>query len=153
MKKETWFITAATDAGVTRMIAEAVEGYKHQDTSVIGITSWGVVNMKEVLIQEDTKVKIPKYPICKERHRLTIERKGKRYYYLNKDHTHFFLVDTGLDGIFTSREIQFRHKFEKYIVDKQTSELKSKQISFPIFMYSIQILLTLCYANFSKFCN
>lgn len=125
MQKETWFITNALDVGVTSMIAEAVEGYKYHDTSVIGITSWGVVAHKELLVQESKKIKLPRYPIVKELHKAS-KKKHKETFFLNKDHTHFFLVDTGKPGELSSKEIEFRSRFEKYVVDRQIAALQNK---------------------------
>ena len=53
--QEVWFITGATDDGVNRIVAEAVEGYKHKKTSVIGVTTWGVVHDNKKLINEHDK--------------------------------------------------------------------------------------------------
>ena len=54
---------------------------------------------------------------------------GKRNkYYLNKDHTHFLLVDTGdcelKDNL---AEIEFRCKLERLIVDQQVQQINRKR--------------------------
>jgi len=61
MRKESWFLTSGIDQGVTKLIAEAV-GYK-MNTSVIGVTAWTSVNQKELLVQDEDSVRIPRYPV------------------------------------------------------------------------------------------
>ena len=63
VQKESWFLTSAIDQGATKLIAEAVEGYRFKDTNVIGVVSWKSVSCKSKLKQKPDQIKIPTYPV------------------------------------------------------------------------------------------
>lgn len=54
--------------------------------------------------------------------------KMRNEYFLNKDHTHFLLIDTGTsdNNHRTKKVINFRSKIEKFIVDKQIEQINEK---------------------------
>lgn len=121
MGSETWFITKGSDSGVTKLAGDAMEGCIHKNTAVIGITLWENIHGRKEFIQAKDSIKIPKYLIKRDANGLP--PKGKSLEYLNKEHTHFFFLDTGGNNSI-NKEAQFRSKLINHIIERQINEIE-----------------------------
>ncbi|KAJ8309654.1 hypothetical protein KUTeg_012798 [Tegillarca granosa] len=129
-----WIITGGTNLGVMRYVGEAVRDYKltYGESSPIvalGIATWGIVQSKESLINEDCRGKWP-----------ATYRIEKKYIpnesYLDPNHTHFILVDDGTVHQF-GKEIVFRALFENAVSNIKTNTGKNA-VSIPVVLLVLQ---------------
>lgn len=130
-------ITSGLDCGITEYVSNTLQGHKYNSTKLIGVTTWGIVAGRECLRALDSlklaeaKHFFPKYPPIDP---LDIAMKGRTRddeYFLNSQHGHFLLVDTGEHGI-PNREYHFRTKLERAITKEQ-----SRCKGIPLFKTSI----------------
>ena len=98
-------VTGGTNTGVMKYVGDALEGYKNPR---IGIATWGKIIQNDHLInKEDDHIK--EYTV-----RSSFYGPGA---YLDHNHTHFLLVDSGLSQF--GDEIKWRSDFEKEIINNK----------------------------------
>ena len=102
---KAWLITSGSNAGVMRLVGDAVR--KHEvSVPLIGIFPWGTTNCRERL--DDAIGKVAPYGKA-----TPASRDGAP---LNRDHTHFILVDSGAEnGAAWGTEIALRSELEATI--------------------------------------
>ncbi|KAK3101394.1 hypothetical protein FSP39_003210, partial [Pinctada imbricata] len=110
-----WIVTGGTNTGVMKHIGEAVRDYGLATTQpiiAIGIATWGVIQNKEELINNEGLGKWPAtYRIDKR------EKRGESF--LDPNHTHFILADNGTQHQF-GVEITMRACIENAIANMKT---------------------------------
>ena len=90
--RETWFITDGIDSGLTSLLGTAVNKNRCKNAKVIGFSSWcKIYNNKRLLQLDRHTVNISTYPIKKDN---SFTQMDESLSFLNKDHSHFFLVDS-----------------------------------------------------------
>ncbi|KAK7104609.1 hypothetical protein V1264_019300 [Littorina saxatilis] len=121
-----WIITGGTATGVMKLVGEAVEGYvtdsengKKQQLVVLGIASWGFVAQRKKLKDAE---RFPKKSPAQYEPQKTVEEDKDAP--LDKNHTHFILVDNGSVGK-AGGEIEFRSRLEKCIADAGNQQVPS----------------------------
>ena len=107
-----WVITGGINDVVMKHVGDALQG---QSKTLIGITAWGIVSNKEMLVQSSNIPLGGKFPYKVES---SLVQKGA---YLDHNHTHFLLINDGSEGKF-GVEIPFRAKFEKFIMESTISK-------------------------------
>jgi transient receptor potential cation channel subfamily M protein 2 len=117
-----WIITGGTNAGVMRLVGEAVadEYPKYSTVSelvVLGIATWGSVAMRNKLLKNDAPVHYARDPNNPE------DNKETKDVLLDTNHNNFILVDDGTVGRF-GREIDFRADFEDELTKSGTQANK-----------------------------
>jgi len=109
-----WIITGGTNTGVMRHVGKAVKGHtvlsrgahpkdKASQLPLIGITTWGIVEHREKLI--NCKGVAPYHMTS------SLESKGSC---IDNNHSHFILVDDGTVGKY-GREIDWRANLQNWI--------------------------------------
>ena len=88
MSAKAWIFTAGSDAGVMKLVGNAVAALAKDDVRLplIGVFPWGVTNGRQILQSHSGRV--ARYPDAG----LEATRDGAP---LNATHTHFILVDDG----------------------------------------------------------
>nr|CAB3267284.1 transient receptor potential cation channel subfamily M member 2-like [Phallusia mammillata] len=107
-----WIITGGTNAGVMKHVGKAVQEHaaaksnkkKTNKVVTLGIVTWGILQNKSSITE-------------KGKHDINLEN-GSRLSVLDKNHTHFVLVDDGTVEEY-GKEIKFRAQLEKHIAASQ----------------------------------
>lgn len=122
MSTNAWFLTGGTDNGAIKFVGSVLQGHTYKDVKIIGIVPWGVVAGREILESNGNTLKdyAPRYPPQRVRKHTGIR---KREFYLNRNHSHFVLVDTGKFGI-VDGELEFRSQLESMIINEQIKQCK-----------------------------
>ena len=115
-------VTGGTNTGVMKYVGEALEGYKNPR---IGIATWGKITQNECLINSNDHTK--EYTV-----RSSFYEPGA---YLDHNHSHFLLVDSGLSQF--GGEIEWRSAFEREIINNKTIGNKYLYCYFTCLSYDI----------------
>ncbi|XP_057302958.1 transient receptor potential cation channel subfamily M member 1-like [Hydractinia symbiolongicarpus] len=107
-KTRSWIITGGTDAGVMKFVGTALKDESDENVRLLGICTWGVISGREVLVNKGGRASYPP-----EGHNLVTEDIA-----LEKNHTHFILVDGGKVRQFR-QEMFFRSMLEQKIMKWQ----------------------------------
>lgn len=138
-----WIITGGTNAGVMKHVGQAVRDYSLSNSIqgqivAIGVATWGVIHNREALINEEVRLSYFLHFYCWQCNNLchfdffvivsiqgcfpalymTDKTSQGRLSCLDKNHTHFLLVDDGTHGHY-GVEIELRTCLEKCISGKQ----------------------------------
>ena len=99
-----WIVTGGTDSGVMKLVGEGMAEYNALErVQLIGIANWGNIHGREALF--DVRDGVIEYAKTKPN-----DATGAN---LEPNHTHFLLVDTGLEGGKAwGGEIAFRARLE-----------------------------------------
>uniref|UniRef100_A0A3P9LM50 Transient receptor potential cation channel, subfamily M, member 2 n=1 Tax=Oryzias latipes TaxID=8090 RepID=A0A3P9LM50_ORYLA len=121
-----WIITGGTNAGVMKHVGQAVRDYSLSNSIqgqivAIGVATWGVIHNREALINEEG---------CFPALYMTDKTSQGRLSCLDKNHTHFLLVDDGTHGHY-GVEIELRTCLEKCISGKQLGK-KDRSVTIPV---------------------
>ncbi|XP_057305453.1 transient receptor potential cation channel subfamily M member 7-like isoform X1 [Hydractinia symbiolongicarpus] len=114
-KTHSWIITGGTDTGVMKFVGKALENEPYGKVQLLGVATWGVISGREVLIDRGDLVQYPP-----DGHKLTT---GDTL--LDKNHTHFILVDGGKVREF-GQEIKLRAELEQEIMKWQIDSALKK---------------------------
>ena len=118
-------VTGGTNTAVMKYVGEALEGYKNPR---IGIATWGKITQNECLINTEGHIK--QYTV-----RSSFLESGA---YLDHNHTHFLLVDSGLAKL--GGEVEWRSDFERQIINKKMIGNKYLYFYFTCLSYDIIFL-------------
>uniref|UniRef100_A0A3P9H183 Transient receptor potential cation channel, subfamily M, member 2 n=1 Tax=Oryzias latipes TaxID=8090 RepID=A0A3P9H183_ORYLA len=121
-----WIITGGTNAGVMKHVGQAVRDYSLSNSMqgqivAIGVATWGVIHNRDALINEEG---------CFPALYMTDKTSQGRLSCLDKNHTHFLLVDDGTHGHY-GVEIELRTCLEKCISGKQLGK-KDSSVTIPV---------------------
>lgn len=121
LSTNAWFLTSGTDNGAIRFVGSVLEGHTYKDVKVIGVLPWGIVAGRDVLVSNGDTLRdyAPKYPPHRTARKMTGIRRCE--FYLNRNHSHFILVDTGKIGV-VDGELQFRSQMESMIISEQIKQ-------------------------------
>jgi len=119
-----WIFTGGTDSGIHRLIGDVLQGHKYNETVLLGITAWNIVKGRQSLktFNDPEAIKYPPVHPADEKSNVKADE-----IYLNKDHSHFLLVDFPEKGAF--QETLFRAKLEQKLINQDQGFGK---IIFPI---------------------
>lgn len=110
---DAWITSGGNNIGVMKYVGEAIAGASldpNQKLVVLGISNWGSLANKEQLIRNDKKQLFVEYNVSSS------NSNSKTNAFLDKNHSHFVLVDNGQLNVFGG-EVEFRAKLEREIVD------------------------------------
>ena len=83
---KAWFITGGSNSGVMKYVGEAlVDGKGQSITPIIGVASWGVLNGRDLMEKANGGYVDYGNP----------DKYAKPHVSLDRNHTHFILVDDG----------------------------------------------------------
>ncbi|XP_078119009.1 LOW QUALITY PROTEIN: transient receptor potential cation channel subfamily M member 2 [Sander vitreus] len=115
-----WIISGGMHTGVMKHVGQAVRDHALSSAMqgqivAIGVATWGIIQNKKALVNSEG---------CFPAHYLMdIESQG-RLSCLDNNHTHFLLVDDGMQGQY-GVEIELRSRLEKYIAGKHLGNEES----------------------------
>uniref|UniRef100_A0A3B3CWT1 Transient receptor potential cation channel, subfamily M, member 2 n=1 Tax=Oryzias melastigma TaxID=30732 RepID=A0A3B3CWT1_ORYME len=120
-----WIVSGGTNAGVMKHVGQAVRDYALSNSMqgqivAIGVATWGVIHNREALIKQEG---------CFPALYMTDTKSQGRLSCLDKNHTHFLLVDDGTHGQY-GVEIELRSCLEKCISGKQLGK-KGSSVTIP----------------------
>ncbi|XP_005091977.2 transient receptor potential cation channel subfamily M member-like 2 [Aplysia californica] len=134
-----WIITGGTATGVMEFVGEAVRdhitvsGRGREECVALGVATWGCVANKLVLDGEDDE---GLWPVTYAIEDVMNPPRGSSA--LDRNHTHFLLVDNGTDGQYGA-EIKFRSELESYISKVGTTGVSESQvISVPVVLIVVE---------------
>uniref|UniRef100_A0AAQ4QDD8 Transient receptor potential cation channel, subfamily M, member 2 n=1 Tax=Gasterosteus aculeatus aculeatus TaxID=481459 RepID=A0AAQ4QDD8_GASAC len=110
-----WIITGGTQAGVMKRVGRAVRDHALSSSMqgqivAIGIATWGIIHNRDALVNRKDC-----FPANYE-----MDIRGQEgLSSLNKNHTHFLMVDDGTQGNY-GVEIELRSSLEKYISERNS---------------------------------
>ncbi|RVE58090.1 hypothetical protein OJAV_G00205850 [Oryzias javanicus] len=121
-----WIITGGTNAGVMKHVGQAVRDYALSNSMqgqivAIGVATWGVIHNREALISQDG---------CFPALYMTDTKSQGRLSCLDKNHTHFLLVDDGTNEQYGG-EIELRTCLEKCVSGKHLGK-KDSSVTIPV---------------------
>ncbi|XP_066913426.1 transient receptor potential cation channel subfamily M member 2-like [Clytia hemisphaerica] len=112
-----WIITCGIDCGVHKLVGDILQGHKYNETVLLGIANWDIVNGRESLATNDEQTAI-KYPVVHPIDQKMVKEKSQAdEILLNKDHSYFLLVDFPKGH--EHKANQFRSQLENKLVAVQ----------------------------------
>ena len=100
-------VSGGTNTGVMKLVGDAMNG---TNNTCIGIVTWGVTANRDSLVAVPDEAIGGTFPYHLGSYLL------ENGVFLDYNHSHFLLVDDGSDWKF-GREIEFRGKFEDYVMN------------------------------------
>ena len=132
-----WIITCGLDCGVHKLVGDILQGHKYNETVLLGITNWDIVNGRESLATNDEKTAI-KYPVVHPIDKKMVQEKSQaNEIHLNKDHSYFLLVDSPKGHEHKGSE--FRSQLENKLVTVHQGDLS---LSFCLVIIIIIIIIS-----------
>uniref|UniRef100_G3NSB2 Transient receptor potential cation channel, subfamily M, member 2 n=1 Tax=Gasterosteus aculeatus aculeatus TaxID=481459 RepID=G3NSB2_GASAC len=127
-----WIITGGTQAGVMKRVGRAVRDHALSSSMqgqivAIGIATWGIIHNRDALIHH-----------LHANYEMDI-RGQEGLSSLNKNHTHFLMVDDGTQGNY-GVEIELRSSLEKYISERNLSVSRSLCLCLTVLCVSSQTI-------------